>query len=335
MVDARAGQPRVSGGVGDGGQQVRSSGSADIGGRRSVPLRYGFPAGVVAAVAAGVLVFTLGPVADRWPSSPSALSASPVSATHSVKTATTPHPGDPSASPVTTTAPTPVATAQTAAPAASATATPPSTSALVAQVEAAGIVPAPTWSWSMGDTESPCGVIAGGGWASGCTSWAAGVERTVFAGTPSLALVAHEVANAETEHFAVATLLNEVSADAAGTSWSPTDAVASCLVMHFLGFEDNAAGSWRCPAGLAASVAAHVHDTIITTQTTATCGVTSHASSTLTFSASLGTLAVTSPSGGPIPQTASAGTPVTVSGIGTFTAEDLGGTLSVTGICEG
>jgi hypothetical protein len=102
-------------------------------------------------------------------------------------------------------------------------------------------------------------------------------------------------ANAETEHFAVPTLLNEVSAAAASTSWSPTDAVASCLVMHFLGFEDNAAGSWQCPVELAASVAAHIHDTIVTTQTTASCGVTSHASSTLTFTASLGTLTVTSP----------------------------------------
>ena len=187
----------------------------------------------------------------------------------------------------------------------------------------------------MGDTDSQCGVVAGAGLATGCTSWAAGVERTVFDGTPTLALVAHEVANAETEHFALATLMNEVSTAAAGTSWSPTDAVASCLVMHFLGFEDNAAGSWQCPAGLAASVAAHIHDTIVTTQTTATCGITSHASSTLTFTASLGTLTVISPSGSSIPQTANAGTPITVSGIGTFTADDLGGTVSLTGICEG
>jgi hypothetical protein len=160
------------------------------------------------------------------------------------------------------------------------------------------------------------------------------VERTIFAGAPELALVAHELANAETAHFADATLLNEVSVAAAGTSWSPTDAVASCLVMHFLGFEDDAAGSWQCPVGLAASVAAHIHDTMVTTQTTATCGVTSNTNSILTFSAGLGTLTVTSPSGGSIPQTANAGTSVTVSGIGTFTAEDLGGTASVTGICQ-
>ena len=130
-------------------------------------------------------------------------------------------------------------------------------------------------------------------------------------------------------------LTHEASAAAAGTSWSPTDAVASCLVMHFLGFEDNAAGSWQCPAGLAASVAAHIHDTIVTTQTTATCGATSGASSTLTFTASLDIPTVISPSGGSVPQTANAGTPVTVSGVGTFTANDLGGTVSVTGICEG
>jgi hypothetical protein len=186
----------------------------------------------------------------------------------------------------------------------------------------------------MGDTQSQCGVAAGAGQAAGCTSWAGGVERTIFAGAPELALVAHELANAETAHFADATLLNEVSVAAAGTSWSPTDAVASCLVMHFLGFEDDAAGSWQCPVGLAASVAAHIHDTMVTTQTTATCGVTSNTNSILTFSAGLGTLTVTSPSGGSIPQTANAGTSVTVSGIGTFTAEDLGGTASVTGICQ-
>ena len=333
MVDTGAGQRSASGRSGDEGRQVSSSGSAHNRSRWSVPVRRGFLVGLVVTVAAGVLLSTLGPVANGASSNPSAISASPVSATHSIKIATAPHASTASMSTVTT-APTPAAIVQTAAPAEAAVATP-STSALVAQVEAAGIVPGPTWTWSMGDTESQCGVIAGAGLATGCTFWAAGVERTVFAGTPSLALVAHEVANAETEHFAVATLLNEVSAAAAGTSWSPTDAVASCLVLHFLGFQDNAAGAWQCPAGLAASVAAHIHDTMVTTQTTATCGVTSHTSSTLTFTASSGTLTVTSPSAGSVPQTANAGTPVTVSGVGTFTANDLGGTVSVTGICEG
>jgi hypothetical protein len=329
MVDAGAWRRRESARSGNEGRQA-SSGSADDRPKRS--LRRSVSVGLVAVVAAGVLVFTLGPVANGAPANKSATSS--VSATHSVKIAAASRAGNASASPATTTAPAPVATVQPSAPEASAVATP-SISALVAQVEAAGIVPAPTWTWNMGDTESQCGVTASTGSAASCTSWAAGLEHTVFSGTPPLALVAHEVANAETEHFAVPTLLNEVSAAAAGTSWSPTDAVASCLVMHFLGFEDNAAGSWQCPAGLAASVAAHIHDTIVTTQTTASCGVTSQASSTLTFTASVGTLTVTSPSGGSSPQIANAGTPITVSGVGTFTAEDVGGTISVTGVCEG
>jgi hypothetical protein len=158
------------------------------------------------------------------------------------------------------------------------------------------------------------------------------VERTVFSGSPTLALVAHEVANAEVEQFALPALLQQVSADAAGTSWSPTDAVASCLVAHFMGVQDGVAGSWQCPVALASSVADHIHDTVVTTQTTAVCGTTTGVPSTLTFTASAGTLTVTTAS---TSQTAGAGVPVTVSGVGTFTARDLGGTAGVVGTCEG
>ena len=329
MVDTGAGRGREPTRGGDGGRRVSSGSAVD---RPRGSLRPTYSVGLVATVAAGVLFFSLGPVANGAPADQSATTS--FSTIHSGKIAAASRAVGASASPATTTAPTPVATVQTSAPEGSAVVTP-STSDLVAQVEAAGIVPAPTWTWSMGDTGSQCGVTAAAGSAAGCTSWSAGVEHTTFSGTPPLALVAHEIANAETEHFAVPTLLNEVSAAAAGTSWSPTDAVASCLVMHFLGFEDNAAGSWQCPAGLAASVAAHIRDTIVTTQTTATCGVTSGASSTLTFTANVGALSVTSPSGGSIPQIANAGSPITVSGVGTFTAEDVGGTVSVTGMCEG
>jgi hypothetical protein len=157
------------------------------------------------------------------------------------------------------------------------------------------------------------------------------VERTVFSGTPSLALVAHEVANAEVEQSALPGLLQEVSSAAAGTSWSPTDAVASCLVAHFMGFQDGAAGSWQCPASLAASVAAHIHDTVVTTETTAVCGTTSGIVSTLTFTAGSGTLTVTTPS---TTEAATVGVPVTVSGVGTFTARDDGGTATVVGVCQ-
>ena len=189
----------------------------------------------------------------------------------------------------------------------------------------------------MGDTGTRCQVPTGSGQATGCTSWAAGVERTVFAGTPSLALVAHEVANAEAERYAIPTLVSTVSAAAAGTSWSPTDAVASCLVVHFLGFQDGAAGSWQCPAPLAAWVAAHIHDTLTTSRVTAVCGAVTGTSSTLTFSATSGTLAVTSPGGDTASRTAVAGSPatVTVAGVGTFTADDLGGTATVAGVCQG
>jgi hypothetical protein len=160
------------------------------------------------------------------------------------------------------------------------------------------------------------------------------VEQTVFSGSPSLALVAHELANAETERDAVPSLMAQVAADEAGTSWSTTDAVASCLVEHFLGFQDNQAGAWQCPVSLASIVADHIHDQVVTTDTKAVCGTASGVSSTLTFTASAGTLTVTGPAGGPAPQTEAAGTAVTVSGIGTFTAVDQGGTVSETGLCE-
>jgi hypothetical protein len=218
----------------------------------------------------------------------------------------------------------PVAAAATPAPS-------PSIATLVAEVESAGIVPASTWTWGVGDTTTQCGAIASGE-ATGCTFWSSGVERTVFSGTPSLALVAHEVANAETEADAVPSLLSEVASAAAGTSWSPTDAVASCLVAHFMGFQDNAAGAWQCPAALAATVADEIHQTVTTTQTTSVCGATSGVSSTVTFTASSGTMTVTAT--GVASQTVGAGVAVTVSGIGTFVATDTGGSVSESGVCQ-
>jgi hypothetical protein len=131
---------------------------------------------------------------------------------------------------------------------------------LVAEVEAEGIDPGPNWRWSMGDTSTLCGAIPEAGIATGCTSGAAGAAITVFSGTPTVALVAHELANAETENDAVPSLMAEVTTAEAGTSWSPIDAVATCLVEHFMGFEDDAAGTWQCPADLAATVAADIHD---------------------------------------------------------------------------
>lgn len=257
------------------------------------------------------------------------------------------HPAKPNVAPEVSPSTVPSATASSAtsvtsapvvappAPATPAPSTVPTVAVLVAQVEAAGIVPGSTWSWSMADAAGRCGITAAPGVAVGCTSWSSGTVQTLFTGSPSLALVAHEVANAETEQYAIPSLLNEVSAAAGGSSWSPTDAVASCLVVHFLGFQDDAAGSWQCPSTLASSVALHIHDTVVTTRTTAVCGTTSGSSSTLTFTADLGALTVTSPSGGSVAQTASAGVPLTVSGVGTFTAIDVGGTVSVAGVCTG
>ena len=74
--------------------------------------------------------------------------------------------------------------------------------------------------------------------------------------------MAHELANAETQNDAVPNLLNQVAAAEAGTSWSPTDAVATCLVAHFMGFQDAVAGTWQCPSALASTVAANIHDSI-------------------------------------------------------------------------
>jgi hypothetical protein len=115
----------------------------------------------------------------------------------------------------------------------------------------------------MGDTATHCGALSGGG--TGCTYGAAGLEYSIFAGSPTLALVAHEMANAETQNDAIPALLNDVATADGGTSWSPTDAVASCLVAHFMGFQDDAAGSWQCPAALSTMVAVNIHDTLSAT----------------------------------------------------------------------
>ena len=112
----------------------------------------------------------------------------------------------------------------------------------------------------MGDTATHCGAMTGAG--TGCTYGSSGLEYSVFSGAPNLALVAHELANAETQNDAVPNLLNEVAAAAGGTAWSPTDAVATCLVAHFMGFQDDAAGSWQCPAALATTAAANIHDSL-------------------------------------------------------------------------
>ena len=44
----------------------------------------------------------------------------------------------------------------------------------------------------------------------------------------------------ETQNDAVPNLLSAVAAAEGGSSWSPTDAVASCLVAHFMGIQDAA-----------------------------------------------------------------------------------------------
>jgi hypothetical protein len=100
------------------------------------------------------------------------------------------------------------------------------------------------------------------GAATGCTYGAGGLEYSVFSGAPTLALVAHELANAETQNDAVPSLLSQVAVAAGATTWSPTDGVASCLVAHFMGYQDEVAGSWVCPADLASTVAANIHDSI-------------------------------------------------------------------------
>jgi hypothetical protein len=203
---------------------------------------------------------------------------------------------------------------------------------MVAQVETSGIVPGPSWTWSMGDPADMCHFTAPVGQPTGCTIWGSGTESTVFAGPVNLALVAHELGNAETSEYAPASLLAEVTSAEAGTSWSPTDATATCLVAHFMGFQDQAAGSWSCPAALATEVADHIHDVVTTMHTVATCGVASGLSSTLTFGAGTGTLTVTTPAGTTL--SAGIGGTVVTSGIGSFTADDVGGTATLTGLCN-
>ena len=110
----------------------------------------------------------------------------------------------------------------------------------------------------MGDTATHCGAMFGDG--TGCTYGSGGLEYSMFSGTPTLALVAHELANAETQNDAVPSLLSQGAAAAGGTTWSPIDGVASCLVAHFMGFQDGVAGTWQCPADLASTVAADIHE---------------------------------------------------------------------------
>jgi hypothetical protein len=253
----------------------------------------------------------------------------PIFASKFTTTTTAPAPSTPALAPKTGATASGAAATSSVAP----SAIQPPVAALVAEVEAAGIEPGSNWSWSMGDTSAQCGFNPGNSAGSGCTFGAAGEARSVFSGSPSLALVAHELANAETENDAVRSLMNEVGAAEAGTSWSPIDAVASCLVAHFMGFQDEAAGTWHCPAGLATVVAENIHDTIVTTTMTSTCGTKSGVVSTLTFTGTAGTLTVTAPTDGASPETVVAGTPVAVSGIGTFTAIDRGGTIDQTGEC--
>jgi hypothetical protein len=152
------------------------------------------------------------------------------------------------------------AVAPTAAPAVAPAVAGPSVAELVGEVEASGIAPGSNWSWSMGDTATHCGAVTGAG--TGCTYGSNGLEYSVFSGSPTLALVAHELANAETQNDAVPSLLSEVATAASGTSWSATDAVASCLVAHFMGFQDQSAGTWQCPAPLSTIVAANIHDSL-------------------------------------------------------------------------
>jgi hypothetical protein len=197
---------------------------------------------------------------------PRAKTTTPTTSAPAPPVTTTSAPATPGTSvvpaPVTPTAsvvPAPVAVLTAVQPAAVA----PPIAALVAEVEATGIEPGSNWSWSMGDTATHCGPISGAG--TGCTFGAAGLEYTVFAGSPNLSLVAHELANAETQNDAVPNLLSEVAAADGGSSWSPTDAVASCLVAHFMGIQDAAAGTWTCPSDVATFVANNIHDTLSTT----------------------------------------------------------------------
>jgi hypothetical protein len=154
-------------------------------------------------------------------------------------------------------APAPVVTAVPAQPI-------PSVTALAAQVVASGIDPGPAWTWTFSPT-STCGVLPGNNSATGCTTgFKDGSANTVFWGTPPLTLVAHELANAEVEIYAMAPLIAMVTRAEAGTSWSPIDAVAGCLVVHYMNIPDTSAGTWTCPPALGDIVAANIHNAAFT-----------------------------------------------------------------------
>ena len=113
----------------------------------------------------------------------------------------------------------------------------------------AGIDPGPNWSWSIGDTATgaaPSPVTARhrlhlrGGRAG----------HHGFRRLAALALVAHELANAETENDAVPAC-DPGHGGGSRDVMVPDRRRGLCLVAHFMGFQDDAAGPWQCPAALA------------------------------------------------------------------------------------
>jgi hypothetical protein len=110
----------------------------------------------------------------------------------------------------------------------------------------------------MGDPTQQCGPLPSGV-ASGCTFGNGYSAQTVFQGVPTLGLVAHEMGNAEVENSPNLNIdgppESTVWAQAQGLSWSPIDATSSCIVYHYMGFQDGDSGPWQCPGDLAAYVA--------------------------------------------------------------------------------
>ena len=173
-------------------------------------LAFGLPSGTQFVRASTLAATTAGTAHVIYPEKAhrSVRTTAMAAATHLAPTTTTTPPPTTPLAPPTSAATAPVVTPAAAvptpvvapAPAVTPPATVPSVAALVAQVVASGIDPGSNWSWSMGDTASQCGAITVNNVATGCTFGAAGFARTVFSGAPTLALVAHELANAETEN---------------------------------------------------------------------------------------------------------------------------------------
>jgi len=134
-------------------------------------------------------------------------------------------------------------------------------------VEAAGLEPAPNWTWSMANVANPWGITSG--------YFSDPAITTVFAESnfPVIAVVSHEIANSVALYAGLySTTVSATptsawlasftaTAAAGGGDFSPTDSLSVCMQAHIgvttLGAGSYSGGSFRCTSTLANTVWDH------------------------------------------------------------------------------